>query len=210
MEIAEAFGITWLIVWGGIHLGWVAWARGELVLAEARCRHSLALTRQHGFPLGSAWGLQGLGLIALSRGEIAQAETLWSESLVSFRAGGLPFDIAFALNCVGQARLAQGDTAGATAQFEESMQVAQPAKNSWNIANSLEGLGRVAWAQGLPSRAAQLFGNAEALRESMAVRLWPPYLAPYEQLCTEIRRALGDALFGALWAEGRASAFTGA
>jgi hypothetical protein len=55
-----------------------------------------------------------------------------------------------------------------------------------------------------PTRAARLFGAAEALREEAEIPLPAVDRAGYEECIAAARRALGDGRFAAAWAAGRA------
>ena len=69
---------------------------------------------------------------------------------------------------------------------------------------SLESLAWVAIAQAEPQRAARLGGAAEALWEALGVPLPPEQRAGHDQAMQAMRAALGEELFVAAWAEGRA------
>jgi len=71
------------------------------------------------------------------------------------------------------------------------------------IASCLEGIAEVATIQGKFVWAAQLWGSAEVLRESVSVPI--PFVdsANYERLITNVRAQLGDKAFTTVWAEGR-------
>jgi hypothetical protein len=68
----------------------------------------------------------------------------------------------------------------------------------------LVGLAGVSSARGQYNRSAQLFGAAEALREVLGHRPTPQVQADYDRRLASTRSGLGEAAFGAAWAEGRA------
>ena len=59
--------------------------------------------------------------------------------------------------------------------------------------------------QGEPGWAARLWGTAEVLREAIGTPRPPVYHADYEQAVATARRELGEEVFAAAWAEGRAT-----
>ncbi len=65
-------------------------------------------------------------------------------------------------------------------------------------------LGHGPVAQGHYEQAAQLFGAAEALRETLALRRPAVDQVEHERRVASTGEALGDAAFGAAWAQGRA------
>jgi DNA-binding CsgD family transcriptional regulator len=73
----------------------------------------------------------------------------------------------------------------------------------WVIAACLLGLGEVVAAQGQLAWAAQLWGAAEALRETSGTPLTPSEHADYEQEVDAARIHLGEKAFLAAWTEGR-------
>jgi len=75
--------------------------------------------------------------------------------------------------------------------------------DKWFIALCLEGLAG-AHAQGQPARAIQLLAAAAALRDSIRAPLPPAYRAITDRHLTAAHARLGEAVFAAAWAEGKA------
>ena len=71
------------------------------------------------------------------------------------------------------------------------------------IPSCLEGLADVAATQGEFTRAAQLLGTAEVLRETRGTPLPPVYRAFYERSVAAILAQLGEQAYATAWAEGR-------
>ena len=67
-----------------------------------------------------------------------------------------------------------------------------------------EGFAELAAAQGQATRAARLWGAAEALREPADVERAPNLRADDDPHVAEVCSALGEEAFAAAWAEGRA------
>ena len=71
------------------------------------------------------------------------------------------------------------------------------------IPSCLEALADMAVAQGEFTRAVQLLGMAEALREALGTPLPPVDRAAHERSVAATRARLGEQSFAAAWAEGR-------
>jgi hypothetical protein len=90
--------------------------------------------------------------------------------------------------------------------FMESLAICREHGNKPIIAENLEGLAAVAAAQGQHKSAAHLFGAAEGLRAAMGAPLPPPDRAAHDRCVAAVRDALGEEVFSAAWAAGRAQA----
>lgn len=99
---------------------------------------------------------------------------------------------------------AQGDYAAARTLYEESFALGREMDDKALIASYLEGLADLNVAQGEALWAARLWGAAEALRETMNISLPPEYRSDYERAVATARPLLGEKIFAAAWAEGRA------
>jgi DNA-binding NarL/FixJ family response regulator len=75
--------------------------------------------------------------------------------------------------------------------------------DKWDIAFYLMGLAGVVAAQEEPTWAAQLWGAAEALRESLRAPIPPVMRTDYERSVAAARAQLGEKTFVAVWEEGR-------
>jgi hypothetical protein len=75
------------------------------------------------------------------------------------------------------------------------------------MAEALEGLAWVAAGTGQPHRAAQLGGAAEASRQTLGIPVMRDWQAAHELAVRSTRALLGEALFAAAWADGRALSF---
>ena len=73
-------------------------------------------------------------------------------------------------------------------------------------ADGLEGLARSAAALGDTPRAAQLFGAAAALRETLGMPRWRVRQPAYEQALVAARSRLSDGAWASAWARGRSLA----
>ena len=112
--------------------------------------------------------------------------------------------IAYALRNLGLVAHDQGIYQQASEFFAEGITQSQAVGNRWLSRECLEGLGWVACAHGHYEHSARLLGAAEALRETFGLRRPPPDQVEHERRVASAKVALGETVFGALWAEGRA------
>ena len=96
----------------------------------------------------------------------------------------------------------QSNFVAAVTLYEESLVLYRQMGNN-NIVSVLEGLADMAVRQEQPALAAQLWGAAEALRESLGIPVWPVERADYERSITATRRSLGEKSFTEAWTQGR-------
>jgi DNA-binding CsgD family transcriptional regulator len=126
--------------------------------------------------------------------------------LTLFREIGNRRGIARSLSGLGAAAAIQQDWTRARLCYEESLTEAQEVGDKVEIASGLEGVAGVI-AAGEASLAtvlwaAQLWGAAEALRETMGAPLPPVEHAPYEARVMAARSSIGRRIFSAYWAQG--------
>ena len=181
------------------NLGYVARAQGDMDRATALHTEGLALFRALGDRWGTSVVLMNLGYIASARGEGARAAALQEESLALFRALGHHWGMAAALTNLGDVVRGQGALDRAATLYAESLGLYRMSGDRANMAACLDRLARVALARGRLEEAAQLLGTAAAVREDGGIS---PVLPDASEI--ELRAVLGDDIFAAAWASGRA------
>jgi tetratricopeptide (TPR) repeat protein len=186
------------------NVGTVALAQADYTNARALYEEGLALHRALGDERGIADALSNLGVVALRLGDPERAEILFNESLTLRQSLGSRLKIAGSLVNLGSVALYQGMYQRATDRYIESLHVFEDLGYKQGIAECLEGLAGVAAGQGRPERAAQLWGAAEALRESIGAPLPPADRPGYERIVAEARGQLDETAWGVAWAAGRA------
>ena len=120
------------------------------------------------------------------------------------RETGDKWRIAYSLRGVGIAALLQGDYARAAAVYTESLALCRELGERWVTEECFFGLAGVACARARYKQAARLLGAAETLREALGRQPASFERAVYDQRMASTRDALGDAVFAAACAEGRA------
>lgn len=176
---------------------------GNLTYAEGLLRESIPLSRSYCIETVTSAQLTNLGIILVLHGIYAEARIYFEECLAIERKFGDPQGIALALLNLGLVTLHEGETSQAQDLITQSLTLTHKIGSSTNIADCLEDMASVASAQHQYSRAARLFGAAEALRRESGTPLLPlaqQLLAPYTQATLA---ALGETAFAAAIAEGQ-------
>jgi predicted ATPase/class 3 adenylate cyclase/DNA-binding CsgD family transcriptional regulator len=165
---------------------------------------SLTLFKELGHKEGIAWALGLLGQVFLQQGDAVTTRSLLEESVVISGEIGIRWSTAQSLSVLARASASEGDYSAAQVLYEESLAIARKVGNKWLIASCLEGLADLVAAQGEPAWAVRLWGAAEALRDTIGAPLPPVYHADYDRSVAAVRAQLGEKVFAAAWAEGRA------
>jgi ATP/maltotriose-dependent transcriptional regulator MalT len=145
-----------------------------------------------------------LGQIALSQADVVRARTLFEESLALGKESEYEPGIAEALSLLGKVLSVQGDHVTAYALYKQSLTIATKLDEKELVASGLEGLAGVVAAQGEPTWAAQLWGAAETLRDTIGMPISPVECADHNNEVAAARLYLGEKAFAAAWTEGRA------
>ena len=164
----------------------------------------LALSKEVGFKEGIAAAQCLLGQLALSQSDLATAHTQVEQSVVLYKEMGHWHGTAESLAVLGKVLAVEGDYAAARRQYEESLAISGELGEQWMVARGLVGLGEVVAAEHKLAWAAQLWGAADALRDTLGVPIPPIERAEYERLLSATRVHLGERAFAAAWAQGRA------
>ncbi|HEY1013519.1 MAG TPA: tetratricopeptide repeat protein, partial [Herpetosiphonaceae bacterium] len=185
-------------------LGEVALNEGEWDRAALYFEEGLALNRKRGNQRGIAWGIYFLGLGHLYQGEDDLALPLFEESLRLSRELGDKDGIARALYGITEVSLDEGAIDAARATLWEMLALRRELGDRSGMAGCLEGLADVASLQSDGTRATRLLGAAMAIRDSIRAPVPPADQAVYERTLVVARSQLGDEMFNAELALGRA------
>jgi len=164
----------------------------------------LALSKEVGFKEGIAAAQCLLGQLALSQNDLATAHTGVKQSVVLYKEMGHRHGTAESLTVLGKVLAAEGDSAAARRQYEESLAISDELGEKWMIARGLVGLGEVVAAEHKLAWAAQLWGAADALRDTFGIPIPPVEITDYERSLSATRVHLGERAFATAWAQGRA------
>lgn len=145
----------------------------------------------------------GFGSIAAHEGRLQEALEIKLDALSRFRTVGDKWIIGYSLWGVAHVALALGQPDRARAALREWAGIARELGNRWAIPYLIQHLADAARLEGKPELAARLFGAAECLRESLAVRFTPGEQAHYDAAVNDLRSRLPAADLETLWQAGR-------
>lgn len=195
------------------NLATVAHTEGDMAAARNLLQQSLEANRRLQDPHGIAAALVNLGGVVLQQGDLDAAHRFSEESLSLWKQIGNRHAAAVALNNLGTVARLRGDFAAAESRAKESLQIRRELGDQQGVAWSLEAFAKLATARAYSTapptqadltRAAILFGAAEALRERGGLTLVPADRQEMEEMVAKVRADLEKTAFAAAWAQGRA------
>jgi predicted ATPase/DNA-binding CsgD family transcriptional regulator len=208
LALQRELGNTRGIAWSLFHLAWGRFlAQSDLNPVRLLLTEAEVLFKQLGDPWGMAECCQLLGRLTLQQGDAGAAYTLLEQSLRLFREIGNRRGIARALTGLGDVAAMRQDWASARLRYEESLSLAQEVGDRFQTASCLEGVAGIIATGGASLAsvlwAAQLWGAAEALRETLGAPLSPVERAVSQERIAAARSSIGKRIFSAYWAQGR-------
>ena len=200
-DAGDERGVATIEMFGGML---VAMLQGEEEPALEQVAASLVMFER----LNDAWGVaMTLNTMAWLRtifDRYDDAGDLFERTLAASEQVGDELAIAFALSSLSQAQLAAGDDADARQTALRALHLLRASSSSFAVPDLLETLAVSCSSDREYEQAAELLGAASMLRETMRVPLWGPSLDRRDRLETELGRAMGNDLFAAAQARGRA------
>jgi predicted ATPase/class 3 adenylate cyclase/DNA-binding CsgD family transcriptional regulator len=175
----------------------------DLARAAALAEACLIAWRELGEQQESAGTLNLLGDIRLAQGAVDEAQRLLEQSLALFQRVGDRANEARVLIALARVAVRQQDGAAASRLCEASLNLLHTIGFRFHIPAALEEWAAAVALQGKLIRAAQLWGAAEALRETLGMPLMPAGRAAYEQAIARVRTQLEERTFVDAWARGR-------
>jgi DNA-binding CsgD family transcriptional regulator len=186
-------------------LAHVAHDLGDFHRAIPLYEEVLALRRAAGDPRGVANVLMNFGGVVSYSGDFDRATELLEEAVALSRQTGVVVELAMARFFQAGVARARGDLCRAAALCQESLALNWQHGASRFVAESLRCLVGIWAAAGERERAARLAGAEMALRDALGTPIDPPEeLEQYERDCAALRAVLGEAVFAAALASGRA------
>jgi predicted ATPase/DNA-binding SARP family transcriptional activator len=183
-------------------LGFTAMHDGDLERAAACTTRSLAISQSVQDHPGVAWSLFDLGYLALVCGELREARARLEQALPELLQQDILFGAFRALIALGHVMRALGEPEHALNAYTDALQIQQGMHYVEIISDALEGLAGIAAARRDPARAVQLFGSAQAHRETHATQR-PQHLdAMYARDLELARSQLTCAQWEAVWQRG--------
>jgi tetratricopeptide (TPR) repeat protein len=203
LALGHALGDPFTIAYALLGLGSVAFNQGAFAEAVPLLEESQAVFQTVGHTWGTASARFCLGRALLLASEYEQAATHLEASEPLFQAVGERFLMTWVRNVLGYVRYQQGRYSDAAACFRDALTQGVELGALQVVAECLEGLASVAGGQGQGTRAARLFGAAEALREGIGAPLAPADRTNYECSVNLARAVLDTPAFTTAWADGR-------
>ena len=179
---------------------------GDYARAAALLQESLALARETGNTYLVGNSLSNLGHPALLQGDYEKVKSLSEEALEfahELGSSGVEFAPTALIN-LGLAELGLGEHERAAGSFQEALLVSRDMGVKPQVIDTLEGMASLAGAMGKATRAAQLWGAAEAAREVAGLPLSTGELTLHKPHLASARSQLGETAWEEALAEGRA------
>jgi ATP/maltotriose-dependent transcriptional regulator MalT len=176
---------------------------GDLTQAHTLLDESFALYRELGDKSCIASCLSLSGMLALSEGDMALARSQIEQALAIFQEMKVQHRTALSLYALAQVVEAAGDSARSRALYEQGVVLACESGDKVTIPAGLEGVAAAVATQENLVWAAQLWGAAEALRETLGTPLPAVDRAPYQRAVAAARTQLGEQAFAVALAQGR-------
>ena len=179
-------------------------AMGNLERAQQRQEETLEVYLNAGDKSKAAYSYGALALHAHLQGDHDRFEAFAEQELAYNREVGDPGGIANALVKLAEAARLRGDLLGATDRAREALRLRAEQRDWTGISNALRLFGHIALAGDQPAIAARWFGAEDTVRAAYGFAVEYEYRALHDRAIDDARAALGDEVFAATWAAGRA------
>jgi len=198
-ELGDQEGIAWVLN----NIGNVALDQGDYERAVSLYNESLAYYRELDDKDGISRTLNNLAIVAAYQEDYDQSLSLFEESLVVHRELGYKDGIAQLLTNLGELTLRQGNYERSVVYYQEGLAMHWELGYKNGIAYCMEGLAAVTTNLGYPIQAAQLWGAAQKLRETIGTSLSSADYADYERHVATARAQTNETEFARAWEKGR-------
>ena len=185
-------------------LGALAYAVGDLERAMLLTQESLVLKRELGDERALMSSRNNLGEMMQKAGNLARAQSLFEENLRSDEISKDAWGAAVSRLNLGILAIEQGDPLRSEKLLFEALRAFRRLRDEDASTECLESLAGAAGARGEWSRAATLFGAAEAAREELGVPIRPVDRERYERFVANSRRGQDETAWASAWSRGRA------
>jgi tetratricopeptide (TPR) repeat protein len=199
----QATGDTSSFAWSLVGMANMARIFGEYARTRALLEEGRSHFQTLGYQRGLAYVLHDLGRLAHDEEEFATAQTRYTESLALFAELAERPALASVLTSLGHATLRQGDPSRAMAHYRQSLALCLELADRAGSAGNLMGLASATAVLGEVRQAAQWWGAAERLRETIGLTLLPAEQADYTSAVAAARTYCPEADFAAAWQAGR-------
>ncbi len=185
-----------------MQFGWAAMRTGNLEQAEVYLQEFRNLAQKMADETSLAFAFSGLGEVAIRQGKYEGAVSLLEQALELNRERGDKWGTATSLGSLGWVAQRQHDFGRMKAFLDQSLSIRMEISDKGGIAWCLEKLAEAKYEQAQYQDAAKIFGHAESVRTPVGSVIDPADRLEYTRIISELRTALGEDTFTALWAYG--------
>ncbi len=185
-------------------LGFTAMQRGDLEQADVLTNRALISARAIPDHAIAAWALFDLGYLALVCGDLPDARAKLEQALSELLQQDILFGAFRAMIALGHVIRKLGEPWRAMSLYTTALQIQQRRHYLEVTSDALEGLAGISAAQGDATRAALLFGAAQAHREALATQRWSHLDTLYARDLALARSQLDPEQWDAAWEQGYA------
>ena len=186
------------------NLGNLAFRRNDFVTARVCHAESLEKFRVLGNQRDIAFALGNLGEIELAEADYSAARAYFDASLAIFTTLDDHWGMAWCYNDLGLVAAATGDLAAAGQAVGSGLMLRLELEDQLDVASSLLAIANLRLVSGHPQQATRLLASADALLGRTHSHPQHAEDRRRERDAAIARAALGDAVFAAAWAAGRA------
>jgi len=190
------------IAWSLRGCGFVLLIRDDLVGAQTYFKRSLAICREIHDEWGQAWSVYDLGNTALAGAELARAQGFLEDALARFRGAGILFGEYRALISLGHMMRGQGQWVEAEDYYRGALEIQGRTHFIMYVAQALEGMANITVALEDFETGVQLFGAAQARRDSLEMARWVHHERDYQSGLALTRAQLHDDIWQPAWESG--------
>ncbi len=203
LVLSHKIGDQWLTAFTLGILGVVAEDAGEFDRSVPLQEEALRLFQAMGDRSNAALSLTHLGVVAWGAGDLDTAFPRWEKALAWQRDVGDTWGASVSLSYLGLAACDRGDLDRAADLLSESLAMRWSMRTQEEIAHGIANMATLAAACGEHTRAARLFGAAEAEREAINLMLQEPERSRYARAIADVRQHLDRDHVAAAWDAGR-------
>ena len=184
-------------------LGQVVAANGDYPQGRDLMLQGQRIYEQLGASFDVMYGLSIIGNLAWEHGDLEGARLHFEQALAARRELGVARGIVESLVRLALVAAQQGDHGAALAFFRQGLTAEHEPYESTDLASCMERLAAFAGQQRATSRAARLYGAAEAFREAEGCPVPGDDREDYDTSVASLRDAMDEATLSSAWAEGR-------
>jgi len=204
LALGREGGDEWVVSFALFLQGLAAFELGDHQQAAARALEARDAITASGEEVQHGGPLLILANIAVLNGDHERAQQLYDESIAVARRAGEAWGLSILLSAGAGLRIVRQDFDQARAQASEAMTLCEELEDPRGIAWSLDVFAGLLAAGGDADGAARLWGASDGLLASVGGSLVPTIGWIRDRYVEPVKTSLGDELFDATRAEGRA------